>query len=605
MVAGLTGMSGLSGLQSLYAADPEQANIVRRQMLAQMLMQQAQAPRDMRHPMAVYGSLAQSAAGALLQGLAMRDEDRIAAQRRDEEQNWLSGLRNPTAPAQPVAAPAVTQSSVPAPQQGGDNLDLAARVLIGEAGGEGPDGMAAAAQVMANRARLQGRTLNDVATAPGQFEAWGSRRPDLMALPDDRVAEGRRVLEGVTSGQIQAPEGARDATHFLNPDLQRQLGRDQPAWAPEGQGARIGRHVFYSRPGDFGSRNPNVTPASAEAPAPTTLQSAGEDAREVPGMPGVTVARLRQAVVQGLASSNPQIQQRAARYAQVLQIVQRGEALRPVSPGSSLVDERGQVIARIPDNVSESEKLLQRWRELAQLGENATPEQTSERDILARRLGGGGVNLTVPVNTERTLYGDIAQRSGERIDSLAQNASSGAERIRSGQRILSLLSDGAITGTGANTREAIERAFATAGLVDGRRVANTNQLMSELAQGTLESAGQLRGPTSDRDILFLREVAAGSINLTPDSIRRVTQIAMDRSQRDISRYNDIAQSMQDDPNVPPLLRRLYRPVEVPALDAQPTRQQNGVPTPRNAEEMNALEPGTVFRAPDGSLRRRP
>jgi spore germination cell wall hydrolase CwlJ-like protein len=207
------------------------------------------------------------------------------------------------APRPQAAAPQASAT----PAAGGDDLDIAARVLVGEAGGEGPEGMAAAAAVMANRARLQGRSLREVVTAPGQFEAWGSRQRELMALPPERVAEARRILEGVLSGGT--PDPTNGATHFLNPDLQRQMGRNQPAWAPEGQGTRIGRHVFYARPGDFRrAGGDDVIPASAPGSEGTAPRMPGQptpqqfaELVEMAGSPNPRVAQWARAQVQAWA----------------------------------------------------------------------------------------------------------------------------------------------------------------------------------------------------------------------------------------------------------------------------------------------------------------
>ncbi|HEX8373905.1 MAG TPA: phage tail length tape measure family protein, partial [Geminicoccaceae bacterium] len=130
--------------------------------------------------------------------------------------------------------------------------DIAARILHGEAAGQGDRGMAAAAAVIVNRARLTGTTPDQVVMAPGQFEPWGNQatRNNLMALDPQDYAAAKRILEGVMSGAISDPTGG--ATHFFAPDLQARLGRARPSWAPEGQGVRIGGHEFYSRPEDFG-----------------------------------------------------------------------------------------------------------------------------------------------------------------------------------------------------------------------------------------------------------------------------------------------------------------------------------------------------------------
>lgn len=129
--------------------------------------------------------------------------------------------------------------------------DVAARILYGEANGQGEQGLAAAAAVIVNRARLTGQTPDQVVQAPGQFEPWGNSatRDRLMAMSPGQYEQASRILAGVMGGQIADPTGG--ATHFYAPGLQASLGRNAPSWA-SGEGVRIGGHVFYSRPQDFG-----------------------------------------------------------------------------------------------------------------------------------------------------------------------------------------------------------------------------------------------------------------------------------------------------------------------------------------------------------------
>ncbi|CAB4139982.1 Cell wall hydrolase, SleB [uncultured Caudovirales phage] len=214
--------------------------------------------------------------------------------------NWISGgaTAAPAAPgagvmptAAPSATPAVT-TSAPQPV----DLDLAARVLHFEAGNQGPEGLAAVAHVMRNRANLTGRSLADVVSQPGQFEPFATRRDQINALRPEQYADARRVLEGVVAGDI--PDPTRGATHFLNPELVTQRGGQRPAWAPEGQGMRIGAHEFFSIPQDFRQAG-GATPASVPAgSAPLSPQQAAlvapvnGAAPRTPGFNGNSVANM-------------------------------------------------------------------------------------------------------------------------------------------------------------------------------------------------------------------------------------------------------------------------------------------------------------------------
>ena len=127
------------------------------------------------------------------------------------------------------------------PPSGADR-DQAVRTLVTEAGNQGPEGQAAVANVIRNRAiqgGYGGRTAGAVATAPGQFEGV-PRNPSVDPNSPAYAAAGA-ALDSAYAGN----DPTRGAVNFLNPKLQADLGRKQPAWAPPGQGQRIGDHVFY------------------------------------------------------------------------------------------------------------------------------------------------------------------------------------------------------------------------------------------------------------------------------------------------------------------------------------------------------------------------
>lgn len=150
-----------------------------------------------------------------------------------------------------------------------DDVDALTRMLVGEAIGEGEEGMAAAAHVARTRAEKgwQGAaSLRDVVYAPRQFEAMTRDDVRNLSPQDPRYQQARQIAEGVLSGQIPDPTGG--ATNFINPDLQADLGRNQPGWAPQGQGRRIGRHVFYGGGNQGGEAQPYEVASSGETLGP-------------------------------------------------------------------------------------------------------------------------------------------------------------------------------------------------------------------------------------------------------------------------------------------------------------------------------------------------
>jgi len=142
--------------------------------------------------------------------------------------------------------PALTPAS-PGP---GDEVDILARTLWGEARGESVRGMEAVAAVVMNRvavARRRGRmwwgnSVAEVCRAPWQFSCWNANdpnRPKLMAVTstDPSFAVAQRIARRAVAGLLPDPTGG--ATHYHARGV-------SPAWAAgRAPSAEIGRHVFY------------------------------------------------------------------------------------------------------------------------------------------------------------------------------------------------------------------------------------------------------------------------------------------------------------------------------------------------------------------------
>lgn len=351
-----------------------------RSMLAQRMMQNALDTS----PTTPLGALARALTG-VVSAYTLRqaeegdrlDQKQALGSLMDRDQQQIEEARGYTArlngqggqqqpqPAAPALAPVMREAlpDIGAPGQGGTRQnpaepgatppapsDLVARIIQAEAGNQGPEGMAAVAHVIRNRAALTGRTPEEIVQERGQFEPWGNRRQAVLAMPPERFASAADIWQRVSGSQIPDPTGG--ATHFLNPDLQRQLGRPQPAWAPEGQGQRIGAHVFYARPEDFrraqvagpgaptepaapGGTVEASPPGSVQATLDALRQQQGAPAAAAPPTPAAPTAAApsappvnMQVLAEGLASNNPRIQRAAQAQLQALQLQRQTEAER-------------------------------------------------------------------------------------------------------------------------------------------------------------------------------------------------------------------------------------------------------------------------------------
>lgn len=124
--------------------------------------------------------------------------------------------------------------------------DTLIRTVLGEARGEGMDGMAAVAQVIQNRAN-SGRYPSDpaaVALQPYQFSTWntgeGGNNPQQFSPNSDIYQNAGRVVDAVFGGQV--PDLTNGALYYHTPAV-------NPNWSNEVNRygtTRLGNHIFYN-----------------------------------------------------------------------------------------------------------------------------------------------------------------------------------------------------------------------------------------------------------------------------------------------------------------------------------------------------------------------
>jgi len=213
-----------------------------------------------------------------------------------------------------------------------------------------------------------------------------------------------------------------------------------------------------------------------------------------------------------------------------------------------------------PQRPGENERFYARWRELSDIPEaNRTAIQNQELEMLGQRLRGSGTNVNV--NTERTFTGELGQQAVKDLTEARQAARIAPTLALRAERVNQLLNSGAITGTGANFFSSLANALTTAGIIPPDAAANTQMLGAELAGQALSASQLLKGPTSDRDIIFLREASAGNITFNEQTIRRIARLNADLAERAVKEYNDIVGPLQGRANIPEEVRAIYRPMD--------------------------------------------
>lgn len=190
---------------------------------------------------------------------------------------------DPVVSQQSQAAPRAAARQATRPQvRFADDRDALIRTVIGEAQAEPPEGQAAVAAVILNRARQRGMTPSQVVLETNQFEPWGNPKTASRLAgisPNDPLyqsaaAQVDRALSGYD------PTGGAD--HFYAPVAQQALGRNAPSWAV-GEPTVIGGHNFYSLGGSTEDAR-MAAAGSVEAPVEVVEEFAVDPAAEAPAV---------------------------------------------------------------------------------------------------------------------------------------------------------------------------------------------------------------------------------------------------------------------------------------------------------------------------------
>lgn len=163
--------------------------------------------------------------------------------------------------------------------------------------------------------------------------------------------------------------------------------------------------------------------------------------------------------------------------------------------------------------------------------------------IEARRAIANAGKTDVTVNTEKGYAGAMAKGLAEQDLAAIDAGNAAPQRIQSARAVKSFLAKNPITGTGAEARLAFEKALATAGLIDGVAVKNTEGLAAELASQTLDAIktsglGGGQGFT-DKDRQFLERAKSGNIKINMETLRYLADKNEQAGMASIKRANDV------------------------------------------------------------------
>ena len=151
-----------------------------------------------------------------------------------------------------------------------------------------------------------------------------------------------------------------------------------------------------------------------------------------------------------------------------------------------------------------------------------TPGQRNRQDNQWMSRSGSGTTINLDTKGAGKLQ-DVALKAME--DS--RGTVMGVQRqMDAAERMLALAEDPqVISGFGAGAITGLASLGAKLGLNGAEGVAKTQALMTDLAQKTLDAGQQMKGSFSDSDIKFLKDVAAGSVEYNPETIKHMALLS--------------------------------------------------------------------------------
>lgn len=376
----------------------------------------------------------------------------------------------------------------------------------------------------------------------GPYTGTESMIADILRAPPEEQAAIERALPsmkipGVSAGRV--PPFSQLSRDLLSPETRNALDYN---YAPSSLAAPAGSVNALAAP----PANVNQLASAAAVPA-----AAAQPARAAAAAPDANAARLRALEAQyRRIGNNPELASEKALVLKQIEDVQatiRAENATP--PEAKFMRSLGLPLTR--EGFAEFEALKQRPGEFERLLSQSGLSKADQTALIQQRLRKEVTHApgtTVNVSTEKK-YGErfgglIADRDAGKLD-----AAEGAPRvIENADRITDILASGKVfTGTGANVRLQIAKALNLAGGTDTERIANTEVLISSLANSTLgaiksSNLGAGQGFTNaDRD--FLEKAASGQITYDAVSLRRLAELGRKVGVASIESWNNRVRQM--------------------------------------------------------------
>jgi hypothetical protein len=250
-------------------------------------------------------------------------------------------------------------------------------------------------------------------------------------------------------------------------------------------------------------------------------------------------------------------------------------------------------------DVGDAVAILQGNREVGRIPKGAAPQGKTDiqRNVEAAGLKGSDAEemlrqylekqsthappsaTNVTLNTEKSLYGGLADERSKSISALHQAAQTAPQTIERADRVKELLKTVPYTGAAAEWKLGIGKAAKAAGFdYAGDDIANTEMLARELGQNVLDSvkSSGLAGSQglTEGERKFLLQVIGGTIELDDKTLARVADLNQRIAKNTLQRWNAEAGRLDPEQLKTLGMTTIDMPAGTPAPSATPKLRQN-------------------------------
>jgi hypothetical protein len=222
------------------------------------------------------------------------------------------------------------------------------------------------------------------------------------------------------------------------------------------------------------------------------------------------------------------------------------------------------------------------------------PAAVAEQKKAIARAGASNISMS----TEKKYGEQLAGKLADRDDAKLGAAEKAPQLADSANRIIDLVKQGNVfTGPVADVKLNIARALNVVGASNEEKIANTEALIAATGQSTLDSiksAGLGTGQGfTDKDLNFLKGIAGGTIELTPQTLTRLATLQHQTATRSAEAWNTRVKQIPKSSIEGMGLST--EPVKVPPLSPSTMFARN----PKTGERIQSLDGGSTWKPVGG------